>query len=157
MTSSLWSTGLEAKLQEHLSSVNTTQKSNRENIQKIAAVEDTVQQQHQLYNRKVDQVQKLLEEIKANLEQAKKDLRSAVRVHNVTVQPAEELYTLKTLSLHPEQRPLGSDENLWSSGPLMKTFNLCSSARPQNVPSGDAPQDPGFSALLQKAVVLANR
>lgn len=41
-------------------------------------MEDTVQQQHQLYDRKVDQVQKLLEEIKENLEQAKKDLRSAV-------------------------------------------------------------------------------
>lgn len=53
--------------------------SNRQNIQNIAAVEDAVQQQHQLYNRKVDEVQQLLEELKENLEQAKNDLRSAVR------------------------------------------------------------------------------
>lgn len=48
-------------------------------MRNMRAVGDAVQQQHQLYNRKVGQVQKLLEELKENLEQAKNDLRSAVR------------------------------------------------------------------------------
>lgn len=105
--------------------------SNRENIQNIFAVEDVVQQQHQLYNRKVDEVQQLLEELKENLEQAKNDLRSAVR-----------------------GPPLLLPGTLTDS--LMKTFDLCSSACPQDVPSGDAPQASGLSALLQTAVGLAD-
>uniref|UniRef100_H3CD97 Laminin, gamma 2 n=1 Tax=Tetraodon nigroviridis TaxID=99883 RepID=H3CD97_TETNG len=96
------STGLETRLQDRLSSANTTHVSNRETIQKIAEVQDDAQQRHQLYNRKVDEVQKLLEEMKQNLERAENELRSA------------------------------------------------------DVPSGDAPQASGFSALLQTALTLAD-
>lgn len=82
MTGCLWSTGLEATLRGRLSSGNTARRSHRDKVHNIAVVEDDVQQQHQLYNRKVDQVQKLMEEIREELEQAKDDLRSAVRVQN---------------------------------------------------------------------------
>lgn len=94
--------GLEVRLQAHLAAANTTQSSNRDTIQDAAEVEDRVQRQQQLYSRKVEQVQELLEEIKQNLEQARTDLRSA------------------------------------------------------DVPSGDAPQASGFSALLQRALDLAD-
>lgn len=54
-------------------------------------MENDVQQRHQLHNRKVDEVQKLLAEIKQNLEEARRELRSAVRVHDHTVQSVPEL------------------------------------------------------------------
>lgn len=96
MTAFLWSTGLERKLQDQLSSTNTTQMTNRQHIQNIDEVKDNVQQQHQSYNRKVDEIQNLLEEIKQKLDQAKNDLRSAVRSQNHTVHSDQEKDTLTT-------------------------------------------------------------
>lgn len=74
----LWSTGLENRLKARLASANASHRTSRENLQEMAEVEDVVQRQHQLYSRKVDQVQNLLEEVNQNLERAKNELRSAV-------------------------------------------------------------------------------
>lgn len=68
-------------MQDRLSSTNEKRITNRQHMNDVAEVEDDVQEQHQLYNRKVDEVQDLLEEIQQKLDQAKNELRSAVRSH----------------------------------------------------------------------------
>lgn len=82
MTSSLWLAGLERELQEHLSSTNTTQMANIQHVHNVATRQNHIQRQRQSYNSNMEQVLKLLEEIKGNLEQAKGALRSAVRLPN---------------------------------------------------------------------------
>lgn len=81
--------GLERRLQEQLSSTNTTQTANGQRVHSITTTENHIQRQRQSYNRNMEKVLTLVEEIKGKLEEAKDDLRWAVRLQTHMVQPAE--------------------------------------------------------------------
>lgn len=73
--------GLEKRLQGRLSSISRSQLADGQDIQNIAEMADDVKKQQQTYKTKVEEVQTLMEEMRRKLEQAKTDLRSAVRHH----------------------------------------------------------------------------
>lgn len=140
MTTFLWLTGLERKLQELLSSTNATQKANRQHVHNIATRENHIQRQRQSYSKNMEKVLNLMEEIKGKLDQAKDNLRLAVRLQNHIIQPAE-------------ARPCRwRDED---AGP--DDEGVLSSHCSQDIPAGDAAEASQFSALLQAAARLADK
>lgn len=63
---------------------------NRQQVHNMATRETHIQRERQSYSRNVEKVLDLLEELKGKLDQAKDDLRSAVRLQNLIVQgPAD--------------------------------------------------------------------
>lgn len=80
MTSHLFClTELEERLQGRLSSIRRTQLGDGPDVQNIAEAVDDIKQEQQMYKTKVEEVQALMEDMRRKLDQAKADLRSAVR------------------------------------------------------------------------------
>lgn len=86
--------GLEKSLQGRLSSISRSQLAEGQDIQDVADAADDIKQRQQTYETKVEEVRTLMEEMKRQLDKAKADLRSAVRleivpgVHNHVMQPS---------------------------------------------------------------------
>lgn len=75
----LYPIGLEKSLQGRLSSISRSQLAEGQEIQNMANAADDIKQQQQTYKTKVAEVQTLMEEMKRKLDEAKADLRAAVR------------------------------------------------------------------------------
>ena len=71
--------GLEKTLQGRLSSISRSQLAEGQDIQNIADAADDIKLQQKMYGTEVEQVQTLVEEMKRKLQEAKTNLRSAVR------------------------------------------------------------------------------
>lgn len=72
-------TELENSLQARLSSISRRQLAEGQNIQNIADTADDIKQQKKTYTTTMKEVQGLIEEMKRQLEEARSNLRSAVR------------------------------------------------------------------------------
>lgn len=67
-------------LQGRVASISRAQLADGHDIQNIAEAAERVQLRQQTYERKVEEVQTLMKEMKRKLERAREDLRSAVRL-----------------------------------------------------------------------------
>lgn len=72
-------TGQEKNLQGRLSSISRSQLAEGQDLQNIADAADKIKQRQQTYKTNVEEVQSLMQEMKRKLDEAKADLRSAVR------------------------------------------------------------------------------
>lgn len=74
-------TEAEKRLQDRLSSISKQQLDDDQDLLNIKDAAADIKLQHQTYKTKVGEVQKLIEEMKVQLEKAKSDLKFAVRLH----------------------------------------------------------------------------
>lgn len=81
----LYPIALEKSLQGRLSSISRSQLAEGQEIQNMANAADDIKQQQQTYKTKVEEVQTLMEEMKRKLDEAKADLRAAVRRRDAVV------------------------------------------------------------------------
>lgn len=72
---------MEKKLQDHLSSISKRQLDEEQDLLNIKDAAADIKLQQQTYKTKMGEVQKLIGEMKVQLEKAKSDLNSAVRLH----------------------------------------------------------------------------
>lgn len=71
--------GLEKKLQDRLRSLTAAQLMGKQDMQEIAEAADNLGRQKQTYETKVEDIQNLTEDMKLQLEEARANLRAAVR------------------------------------------------------------------------------
>lgn len=74
-------TEVEKRLQDRLSSISKRQLDEEQDLLNIKDAAADIKLQQQTYKTKVGEVQKLIEEMKVQLEKAKSDLKFAVRLH----------------------------------------------------------------------------
>lgn len=74
-------TEVEKRLQDRLSFISKQQLDEEENLLNIKDAAADIKLQQQTYKTKVGEVQKLIKEMKVQLEKAKSDLEFAVRLH----------------------------------------------------------------------------
>lgn len=85
--------GLEKKLQDRLRSLTTAQLMGKQDMQEIAETTDNLGQLKQTYETKVEDIQSLIEDMKLQLEEARANLRAAVREFSLDKSPQDRIWT----------------------------------------------------------------
>lgn len=101
--------GLEKRLQDRLWSLTTGQLAGKQDMQEIAETTDNLSRRKQTYRSKAEDIQDLTEVMKLQLDQARADLRAAVRDWTLNKDLGGRMWT----SFRPDDVVLSSGDSCW--------------------------------------------